>query len=240
MVMSRFHGYTRDEWKLGPLALTLTEFRAETRLSVHSHASPYASLLIQGRYTEVSGYVPRLCDSTSIIGHGVAESHADYFHEPALVLNIETDNPWSLDFITDALAQWLPWEPRLPQHVALALHRAVLARRSRRSASNAAMWTDASTMFDWTSTRPITELARCIGVHPTHFCRAFKQSTGLRPSMYRRRERVNRASRLLLNTGAAISQIALDCGFSDQSHFTNTFRSVTGMPPAAYKRIFGC
>jgi AraC-like DNA-binding protein len=235
----RFHGATCYECTLGPLSLTLTEFRAGARLSVHSHARPYASVLIQGRYTEVTSGLPRLCDSASIIAHTASESHADYFHEPGLVLNIETDEPWSSDFVIEALARCLP-SARLPNPVASALRRAVLASDLVRIESKTAKWADAATTFDWTSTRPIADLARRAGIHPTHFCRAFRQRTGLKPSAYRRRERVNRASRLLLNTDAAISQIAIECGFTDQSHFTNTFRSATGLPPATYRRVFGC
>jgi AraC-like DNA-binding protein len=33
-----------------------------------------------------------------------------------------------------------------------------------------------------------------------------------------------------------IAQIALECGFSSQSHLTTMFRQLTGMPPAAWRR----
>ncbi|MCB6437622.1 helix-turn-helix domain-containing protein, partial [Erysipelatoclostridium ramosum] len=42
----------------------------------------------------------------------------------------------------------------------------------------------------------------------------------------------------LLEQGEAIGKIALDCGFSDQSHFTNYFKSFIGITPKQYQRIF--
>jgi AraC-like DNA-binding protein len=239
--MSRFHGTTRAQRVLGPLTLTLTEYRAESRLAAHTHTRPYASLLVSGRYTEVNCSIPKLCGSSAFIGHGASESHADYFLEPSLVLNIETDEPWSLDFVMSALRHWQPAVPQFPQPVATALQLAIRELSCRRSESKPSdRIADSASDFDWTSSRPIADIARDIGVHPTHFCRAFRQRTGLTPSAYRMRERVKSASRFMLMTEAALSRIAVDCGFSDQSHFTNAFRSATGMPPAMYRRTFGC
>ncbi len=239
--MSRFHGLTRAEQMLGPLALTLTEYSAKTRLSAHSHARPYASLLIDGSYTEVNCFTPRLCNPAGIIAHSASEFHADYFHARGLVLNIETDEPWSLDLVFTSLRDWLPSSPLFPRHLARVLRSAFRDDVRPEQSPKTADWIDDSIKtFDWTSVRPISDLARFAGVHPTHYCRAFRHRTGMTPSGYRRRERVNSASRFLLSTGAAISHIAIECGFSDQSHFTNTFRSATGIPPGDYRRVFGC
>ncbi|WP_345253782.1 AraC family transcriptional regulator [Flaviaesturariibacter amylovorans] len=45
-----------------------------------------------------------------------------------------------------------------------------------------------------------------------------------------------RALHLLHGTDAPLTDIAYDCGFSDQSHFIRTFRSSAGMTPGAYRR----
>ena len=36
-----------------------------------------------------------------------------------------------------------------------------------------------------------------------------------------------------------MSQVALDCGFADQSHFSRLFRRKVGLTPAQYRRRFG-
>ncbi|MBV8472677.1 MAG: helix-turn-helix transcriptional regulator, partial [Hyphomicrobiales bacterium] len=45
--------------------------------------------------------------------------------------------------------------------------------------------------------------------------------------------------RLLLTTETPISEIALACGLTDQSHLTRIFKRSVGMPPAAWRRQFG-
>ena len=48
--------------------------------------------------------------------------------------------------------------------------------------------------------------------------------------------RIGCAQSLLRTSNAAIAEIALDCGFSDQSHFTTVFRKVVGASPAEWRR----
>ena len=48
-----------------------------------------------------------------------------------------------------------------------------------------------------------------------------------------RSERVEKAKALLMNSPRAFSDVALACGFADQSHFTRTFQRVVGISPDA-------
>jgi AraC family transcriptional regulator len=49
---------------------------------------------------------------------------------------------------------------------------------------------------------------------------------------------MERAAELLSTTDDPISQIALDVGFSSQSHFTTVFKKFNGVTPLAYRRDF--
>jgi AraC-like DNA-binding protein len=49
------------------------------------------------------------------------------------------------------------------------------------------------------------------------------------------RLRVDRACQLLVRTDAPLAQIALECGFGDQSYFTRVFRKRTGQTPGGYR-----
>jgi transcriptional regulator GlxA family with amidase domain len=49
---------------------------------------------------------------------------------------------------------------------------------------------------------------------------------------------VRLASKLLLTTTAPIASIALNAGFSDQSHLTRFFSERLGISPAGYRRTF--
>ncbi len=68
-----------------------------------------------------------------------------------------------------------------------------------------------------------------------HFCRSFKQSTGLSPHRYILQLRIQEAQRLLKKTTLAISDVANRLGFSDQSHFTMVFRRLVGTTPARWR-----
>jgi len=78
-------------------------------------------------------------------------------------------------------------------------------------------------------------LADLAQVSPFHFCRSFKQSTGLSPHRYILQLRIEEAQRLLKRTTLAISDVANRLGFSDQSHFTMVFRKFVGTTPARWR-----
>ena len=67
------------------------------------------------------------------------------------------------------------------------------------------------------------------------FVRSFKTSTGLPPHRYILRRRVDRAKVLLSDAALSIADVALRCGFGDQSAFTTTFRRLTSQTPSAYR-----
>jgi AraC-like DNA-binding protein len=51
--------------------------------------------------------------------------------------------------------------------------------------------------------------------------------------------RIDRAKALLRKGEASLAEIALACGFADQSHFTAMFRKMVGATPGCFQREFG-
>jgi AraC family transcriptional regulator len=82
----------------------------------------------------------------------------------------------------------------------------------------------------------ILDLATLTGMSESHFSRSFKRSVGIAPYQYLMQQRVERAKQLLEQRLLAISTIALDCGFANQTHLTKVFRQMTGMTPKAYQK----
>jgi AraC family transcriptional regulator len=72
------------------------------------------------------------------------------------------------------------------------------------------------------------ELAGNVQMSLWHFCRMFKQSTGLSPHQYLMRERIEEAKRLLVKPGASVDSIAKELGFSDPGHLITVFRRFAG------------
>jgi AraC-like DNA-binding protein len=83
----------------------------------------------------------------------------------------------------------------------------------------------------------LTDLAFECGLSPRHFARAFKQSVGVAPHHGMVTRRCERAKDLLRESKLAIADIALACGFADQSHFTRTFTRIVGISPGAWRRL---
>lgn len=82
----------------------------------------------------------------------------------------------------------------------------------------------------------LDELAREAGMSKFYFCRLFHKTTGMSPSQYFIRLRMEKARRLLRETSQSIIQIGLEVGYSSPSHFAQIFQREAGMPPSEYRR----
>ncbi len=83
----------------------------------------------------------------------------------------------------------------------------------------------------------IADVAAECGLSSSYFAKAFKQATGVPPHAWLSTRRVARAKRLLNDTNLAVAEIALACGFVDQSHLTRTFAKVEGCGPGRWRRF---
>lgn len=80
----------------------------------------------------------------------------------------------------------------------------------------------------------LKELAALVQLSQYHFCRAFKRSTSLSPHQYVIRQRVERAKQLLRRGKMNISEVAIACGFTHQSHFNRHFKRLIGVTPRTF------
>ncbi|OAF16430.1 AraC family transcriptional regulator, partial [Bradyrhizobium neotropicale] len=69
----------------------------------------------------------------------------------------------------------------------------------------------------------IADVAAECRLTPSHFARSFRRSAGIAPHEYLSRLRMDEAKRLLTTTKLPLADIALICGFGDQSYFTRVF-----------------
>lgn len=144
-----------------------------------------------------------------------------------------------------AMARPLETSQLFIDHMMLALH-AHLARTyggmrdaGRRRSGGLAPWQErlAKELIasNLTSDQTLGEIADQCRLSATHFARAFKVSTGATPHAWLQARRVERA-RDLLATELSLAEIALDCGFADQSHFTRVFSRIAGNTPGSWRR----
>ena len=81
----------------------------------------------------------------------------------------------------------------------------------------------------------LSQVARAVNVHPVYLAREFRRHYRCTVGEYVRRTRVEAACREMLKPDSSLAEIALICGFHDQSHFSRTFKRVMSVTPAVYR-----
>ena len=147
---------------------------------------------------------------------------------------------------------------RVPEHDGNHHHemdevaRRLVLRLVRLSGGGTPDWHDDASVFDQRTLRHLVEhvdahlkvapsldeLARRVGLSPSHFARKFRQSTGLSLHRFVNRRRICASLELLKDQSVSLAHAALDLGFSSQSHFTRLFSDLTSMTPARYQKQF--
>jgi AraC family transcriptional regulator len=84
----------------------------------------------------------------------------------------------------------------------------------------------------------IADIAAACGLSSSHFAKAFRQATGTPPHAWLSMRRIARAKELLRGTNIALAEIALACGFVDQSHFGRVFLKSEGCTPGRWRRCY--
>jgi len=82
----------------------------------------------------------------------------------------------------------------------------------------------------------IADVADACQLSRSHFTRAFRASTGQTPYQWLMAQRLERARALLRDSTLPLAQVAITCGFADQSHFTRVFSRAVGAAPGIWRR----
>jgi AraC family transcriptional regulator len=82
----------------------------------------------------------------------------------------------------------------------------------------------------------LEEVARECGLSVGHFSHAFRRTLGVAPHKWLIEQRVVLSKEKLRDDGLSLSDVATECGFSDQSHLTRVFRQTIGVSPGAWRR----
>lgn len=89
-------------------------------------------------------------------------------------------------------------------------------------------------MYDFS----LSELASAVGLSEGHFCRVFKDTTGVTPFHYINRVRITKACGMLTHTDKKIADISARCGFNNISYFNRTFKQIMKESPSTYRKNF--
>lgn len=117
-----------------------------------------------------------------------------------------------------------------PEAKFAVLERALLARLKRERSAAVTF-----AIRELRRARPVSEVARQIGTSQRTFINAFAREVGMTPKLYSRVRRFNRALRMVhRREDVDWTDVALACGYFDQSHLIRDFRAFAGLSPSAY------
>lgn len=248
-------------------AFTLSErsYPPFFKTPAHSHENALFCLVLKGDYTESFGHSQRECGPRTALFHASYDPHAEHFHaNGGHSFIVEIERPWieqvreefhfpsvTSDFragALPALGARLYREFRAFDAVSPLIVEGLMLEIAGETARNAASsgprkprWlvrTEDYLNDRFTEPFSLPEVARIAAVHPVHLAQTFRRFNQTTVGGYLRRLRVERARRELSETSVPIARIAVDCGFSDQSHLTRAFRREFGLTPQRFRDLF--
>ncbi|QFI39822.1 helix-turn-helix transcriptional regulator [Moritella marina ATCC 15381] len=83
----------------------------------------------------------------------------------------------------------------------------------------------------------LSELAELAQLSEYHFCRMFKQSMAQTPQAYLLAIRIEQVKLRVAKSQASMADIALQCGFANQSHMGRYFKRLVGISPRQYRNL---
>ncbi len=84
----------------------------------------------------------------------------------------------------------------------------------------------------------LNQLAELVEMNASYLSSVFKKETGMTYSEYLIQCRVKQASRLLVETGLSVSEIAYRSGYQDARYFSKQFAKQVGLKPSEYRKLY--
>jgi AraC family transcriptional regulator len=236
-------------------------YPAGLRMPSHDHEPAYLSFLMKGVYTETSYKGARTCKPSTLVFHPQGHRHAVEFHNTDVrIFRVEIKSHWlermgevtRLDYsyfhgaLMSSLFRRLYDEFRSNDiYSALAIEGLMLEitaelsrQRLTRLEQRPPRWLrKAHEIVTENISEPpsLNTLAQLVGVHPVSLAREFRRHYRCTIGEYVRQLRIEAACKELSYSETALSTVATNAGFYDQSHFANTFRRYTGKTPTQYR-----
>jgi AraC-like DNA-binding protein len=247
----------------GEVTVHESEFTTSLVIPAHVHDQPVVSLLLSGVAAEVIDRHKRDLLAQDLLFTPAFEQHAYTFRHDGRWLNMQYSPAWlarvserkpelpvsSMVIRNSSALAWanrVRTEVRQPDSVssmaidgAMILMIAEMARTRIDEEGTRPRWlkTVEEAIEAHIKEPPSTEeLAAMAGVHPSHLLRVFRKYNRATISNFIRQRRIELARMQVALGQIPLSVIALDAGFSDQSHFTRVFKTAFGETPGQYGR----
>jgi AraC family transcriptional regulator len=259
----QFFGQTNQRIHLNGLTITDTEY-THAKVDWHYHENPYFTFILQGAVIEGNKKETYHCPAGSLLFHNWDDSHYN-IKPPGYTrgFHIEIDKRWLKEF--DIRLENLQGSNAIRNPITtLTFYK--LFKESKMKDMESSLSIPAlliSCLEDMKNGKPVSPskipgwirilkellhedyhqvsslsyLSGVLGVHPVHISRYFPVYFGCTLGEYLRKIKVQRSLAMLPDQRKALVEIALDCGFSDQSHFNRCFKETLGMTPKMYRAL---
>jgi AraC family transcriptional regulator len=239
-------------------------YPAGLELANHRHGHAYLSYVLEGPYGESYGNESSVICEPRVLRYLPPEQvHSNTFDEGShcLVVEVEPealkrveehsralDRPGAIQGIASTwLAQRLYHEFRQGDGLALVSLEGILlemlAEGARHTGADRVAviprWLHIAREYleaNFLRQVSLAEIASAAGVHRVHLSREFRRYFSTTVGEFLRRKRIEHACQMVSATDTSLAEIAMTCGFSDQSHFSATFRRQIGLTPARYRQ----
>jgi len=251
---------------VGPFTLSEIVYPAELSLPKHAHRQAYVTFVIEGGLHETYSSGAIACRTGAVRFLPAAEVHENWFEAGARCLHIGSDpvvlaqlhqrpvipeKPVEINGLgTTWLAHRLYAEfSRQDAASAMAIEGLILeilaeiARsETQQNGVLAPQWLKRATEIVETrflQRLSLVDIASEVGVHYVHLSRQFHKYNRCTVGELIRKRRVQYACQLLAYSSTPLAEIALICGFSDQSHLSFLFKRYMGMSPSKFRNLTG-
>src|SRR5690349_11680376 len=231
-------------------------------LPKHHHRHAFLTFVLEGSYLEIQGGRTDVCGPGTLRFLPAGEAHENNFQAGLRCLHVEIEDR-VLDRlrvqspvlerpgeISGATSTWLAnrlyiefcrrdtVSPMAMEGVILEILAEGARTNEAQPATRAPKWLKrARDIVETRFLEPLSlaEIASAVGVHHVHLSREFRRHNQCTVGELIRRRRVEHACHLLAHADMSLAEIALTCGFSDQSHFSLMFKRHMGMTPSKFR-----
>lgn len=250
-----YYGKVNEAVETESFKISISNHKAKSNISPHSHSKSYMCLSILGDYHEKSHSDDIVTQGEVIFRNSGHEHSNSFLDKDGVCLNIEFNNEEQL-MIENEIS--LPTEPT-KQKSSTDFYKVLFGFKNslsndllniycyeamisffKESSNGDISWI--KKVKDRINDSPLdnislSKLSHELGLHPNYITRKFKEVTGLKLSDYLVKTRLRYCLENIVETEQKLTEIALQNGFYDQSHFNRNFKKQLNTTPFHFRKI---